>query len=52
MNESLSEIQRLLQEVAAHLSSGSKIDARMAVSKLQRIAALTSTMALMIQVGR
>jgi hypothetical protein len=52
MNESMSEIQRLLQEIAGHLSSGTPVDARKAVAKLQRIAALASTSALTIQVRR
>jgi hypothetical protein len=46
----MNEMQRLLQEIAEHLSSGAKIDARKAVAKLQRIAALASTSALTIQV--
>ena len=52
MNESISEIQRLLREIVAHLSSGTKTDARRAVAKLERIAALASTAALTIQVQR
>lgn len=40
MNESINEMQKLLREVAEHLSTGSKMDARNAVAKLQRIAAL------------
>ena len=52
MNESISEFQRLLQEIVGHLSSGAKIDARKAVAKLERIAALASTSALTIQVRR
>jgi hypothetical protein len=52
MNESISEIQRLLQEVAGHLTSGTKTDKRKAVAKLERIAALASTLALMIQARR
>jgi len=50
MNESMREIQRLLEEVAGHLNSGTKVDARKAVAKLQRIAAVASTSALTIQV--
>jgi hypothetical protein len=46
MNESISEIQRLLQEVADHLKSGTQTDTRKAVAKLERIAALASTFAL------
>ena len=52
MNESMSEIQRLLPEIVAHLSAGTKPDARKAASKLQRIAALATTSALMIQTRR
>jgi hypothetical protein len=52
MNESLSEIQRLLRETADHLNSGTKNDSRKAVMKLQRIAALASTMAFTIQAQR
>ena len=52
MNESIGEIQRLLQEIAGHLSSGTKMDARKAVAKLERIAAVASTSALTIQVRR
>ena len=46
MNESINEMQKLLREVAEHLSTGSMMDARNAVAKLQRIAALASTSAL------
>jgi hypothetical protein len=52
LNESISNIQRLLQEIADHLKSGTKTDTRMAVTKLQRIAALASTLALTIQAQR
>jgi hypothetical protein len=52
MNENMSEMQQLLQEIAGHLNSGTKPDARKAVAKLQRIAALASTSALTIQVRR
>ena len=52
MNESIGEIQRLLREIVAHLNSGTKTDARRAVAKLERIAALASTAALTIQVQR
>ena len=52
MNESMSEIQRLLQEIADHLMSGTKTDTRMAVAKLERIAAPASTLALTIQARR
>ena len=52
MNESINEIQRLLPEIAQHLSTGTREDARKAVSKLQRIAALASTSALTLQIRR
>jgi hypothetical protein len=52
MNETFVEIQRLLQEIAAHLGAGTKTDNRKAVSKLERISALASTSALTIQVRR
>jgi hypothetical protein len=52
MNETFAEIQRLLQEIAAHLGAGTKTDNRKAVSKLERISALASTSALTIQVRR
>jgi hypothetical protein len=52
MNESISEIQRLLQEIADHLKSGTKTDTRKVVTKLQRIAALASTLAFTIQAQR
>lgn len=52
MNESISEIQRLLQEIADHLKSGTQTDTRKAVAKLERIAALASTFALTIRARR
>jgi hypothetical protein len=52
MNEGTSEIQRLLEEIAGHLKSGTKTDTRKAVAKLERIAALASTWALTIQTRR
>jgi len=52
INESTSEIQRLLQEIAGHLKSDTKADTRKAVAKLERIAALASTWALTIQARR
>jgi len=48
----INEIQRLLQEIVAHLSSNTKTDARKAIAKLERIAALASTAALTIQLQR
>jgi hypothetical protein len=52
MNESINEIQRLLQEIADHLKSGTQTDTRKAVAKLERIAALASTLALTIRARR
>ncbi len=52
MNESMTEIHRLIQEIAAHLNSGTKTDARKAIVKLERIAAVASTAALTIQIQR
>jgi hypothetical protein len=52
MNESLNEIQRLLQDIVGLLSSGTKPDERRAGAKFERIAALASTSALTIQVKR
>ena len=52
MNEGISEIQRLLQEIAGHLEAGTTTDKRKAVAKLERIAALASTLALTIQAAR
>ena len=45
----LVEIQKSLQEVAEHLKAGSKAEKRMAIRKLQRIAAISSTLALTIE---
>lgn len=50
MNESISEIQRLLQEIADHLKCGTKTDTRKAVTKLERIATLASTLALALTI--
>ena len=52
MNETIGEIQRLIQEIVSHLGTGTKMDARKAVVKLERIAALASTAALTIQIQR
>jgi hypothetical protein len=42
-------MQKLLREIGEHFSANSKMDARHAVAKLQRITALASTLALTIQ---
>ena len=47
MNESVGEIERLIQEIVAHLSSGTKMDARKAVVRTVRLRPfwiLTSTL--------
>jgi len=49
MNDSISEIQRL---VVGHLKSGTTTDARKAVTKLERIATLASTLGLTIKAAR
>jgi hypothetical protein len=51
-NESLGEMLGLLQEVDGHLNSGTKADMRKAITKLDRIAALASTLALTIRTRR
>ena len=50
MNESIGEIVRLIQEIVAHLNSGTKMDARKAAAKLERIANLATTAALTIKI--
>jgi hypothetical protein len=52
MNESISEIQRLLKEVVSHLQADTKPDKRKAAVKLERIASLASTSAQMLKVQR
>jgi hypothetical protein len=52
MNEGIGEISRLLNEVAEHLKTGTTADARKAIAKLERIAALASTLALTLKAGR
>ena len=52
MNESISEIQRLLREAAEHLKTGTPADTRRAAAKLERIAALASTLALTVKAAR
>ena len=52
MNESIIEIKRLLEEIVVHLKTGTTADTRKAVTKLERIAALASTLALTIQAAR
>jgi hypothetical protein len=52
MNESVSEMHRLLKEIVDHLKAGTTSETRKAVSKLERIATLASTLALTIQATR
>jgi hypothetical protein len=44
MNETIAEIQRLLQEIVAHLGAGTKADTRKAITKLERISVLASNL--------
>ena len=52
MNESISQIQGLLKEIADHLKCDTKTDTRKAVAKLERIAAVASTLSFTIQAQR
>jgi hypothetical protein len=52
MNDSVSEIYRLLHQVVEHLKTGTTTDTRKAVTKLERIAMLASTLALTIKATR
>ena len=52
MNDSIGEIRRLLEEIVGHLRAGTNSEEREAISKLQRIAAVASTMMLTLQVQR
>ena len=52
MNESISEIQRLLKEVIGHVQADTKADKRKAAAKLERMVALASTLAQMLQAQR
>jgi hypothetical protein len=49
MNEGISEINRLLEEIVGHLKAGTTAETRKAVAKLERVAALASTLAPTIQ---
>jgi hypothetical protein len=51
-NESLGAMLGLLQKVEAHLQSGTKADMRKAVTSLERIVALASTLSITIQTHR
>jgi len=52
MDEIICDIQKLLTEIAAHVKSGTKADLRQAAKKSARIAALASTLTLMLQMRR
>ena len=52
MNESLTTMNRLLGEVAAHLKTGLPVDKRAAVEKLGRITSIASTLAFTIKLAR
>jgi hypothetical protein len=50
--ESAVELGKLVQDVQEHLKSGAKADRRAAVVKLERIAALSATLALTLRISR
>jgi hypothetical protein len=52
MNESIGEMTRLLEEIVGHLKAGTDREKRKAVTKLERIVAVASTMILTLQVQR
>ena len=52
MKESISEIGTLLREIVDHLKVGTTTEMRKAAAKLERLAALASTLALTIQATR
>ena len=52
MNESIVEMQRLLTEIVGHLQADTKADKRKAAAKLERMASLASTVALMLRAQR
>jgi hypothetical protein len=52
MNESIVEMQRLLKEVVSHLQADTKADKRKAAGKLERMASLAATLALMLKAQR
>jgi hypothetical protein len=52
MNDSIGEMRRLLEEIVGHLKAGMDPEERKAVTKLQRIAVVASTMVLTLQVQR
>lgn len=52
MNETVKEMQKLLEEISENLSSLGKPAKTAAVAKLERVAALASTLAFTIQAAR
>ena len=46
MNDSIGEMRRLLDEIIGHLEAGTDPEERKAITKLQRIVAVASTMVL------
>ena len=52
MNESIVEMQRLLTEIVGHLQADTKADKRKAAAKLERMASLASTVALILRAQR
>ena len=52
MNDSIGEMRRLLDEIIGHLKAGTDPEERKAITKLQRIVAVASTMVLTLQVQR
>jgi hypothetical protein len=52
MNDSIGEMRRLLEEIVGHLKTGTNSEEQKAVTKLQRIVAVASTMILTLQVQR
>lgn len=52
MDEIICDIQKLLTDIAADVKSGTKADLRRAEKKSARIAALASTLTLMLQMRR
>lgn len=52
MNESITKLDSLLRDVIVHLKAGTKPDRRAAVVKLDRLAAVATTLAFTIKSAR
>jgi hypothetical protein len=52
MNESITMLDNLLRDVVEHLKAGTKPDRRAAVLKLERLAAVATTLAFTIKSTR